>query len=403
MAAHLERAKLLLDTHRAAEAEKEVRLGLEQSPEDRELLHTLCSALVQQEKINEAREAAEFLVTLAPNWEDAHLMTCVIELEAKHYKLAERAAQEARRLAPYSVTPRQNLAVCYARQEFWHSALVEAEAGLALSPTNPGCANIRSLALINIGDQAESVKAADSALEQNPENARSQLMAGWAKLKANDHRSALEHFSEALRLDPNNESARSGLVAAMKAQSPIYRGLLAIGKMSGGERRIIIIGGVIGYNILDTKPDMEIWTSIIGLLWVTFVMFVGLSPAFYNAVLMADRRGRFALLPRQRYAAIALVLCLSSALGWYLAGTIAHWVDSFWALLILIYAAPLTHAFNNREGWRQTTGYIMAALLGMGLLISLFCFAHESDHFLAESVLIVLWILLVYIGKALDK
>ena len=39
-------------------------------------------------------------------------------------------------------------------------------------------------------------------------------------------KAALEHFREALRLDPNLQYAQAGIVEALKARNPIYRWML---------------------------------------------------------------------------------------------------------------------------------------------------------------------------------
>jgi len=394
---------MLLDTHRPAEAEREARAGLAENPQDRELLHTLCSAMVKQRKLKEAREAAQSLIALAPDWVDAHLMSCVVELASGHYKLAERAAMEARRLAPNFVQPRQNLAVCYMRQEYWHSALVEAEAGLALDPNDADCARILSIAHAQLGHKAESMDAATAALNQAPENASNQYVAGAAKLQSGDHRQALEHFTEALRLDPNDDRARAAVVEAVKAHNPLYRALQAYGRMTNGERRTISIVGVIGYYQIKDKPEWWPVASALAALWISFMLLAILVKPFFNAVLLLDRRGRLVLLPQQRASAIGLIFCIVMALGWFFTGAIFNLVDPMWSVAILIYAAPLTQAFNVREGWRRMAGYLLAAGAGVLLVASLYYYAqiHLDDLYL--TMLILSGVATVLIARAIDR
>ncbi len=47
-----------------------------------------------------------------------------------------------------------------------------------------------------------------SALANDPENALTHANQGWALLHRGDHERALEHFREALRIDPELEWAR---------------------------------------------------------------------------------------------------------------------------------------------------------------------------------------------------
>ena len=46
---------------------------------------------------------------------------------------------------------------------------------------------------------------------------------GWTLLESGNHKKALEHFREALRLDPNLEFARSGMATALRASNLPYR------------------------------------------------------------------------------------------------------------------------------------------------------------------------------------
>jgi len=405
MPAHLERARLLLATHRAAEAEREARAGLGEEPQSRELLHALCSALVEQEKWPEARATAQSLVALAPNWPDSFYMTTCVELEGKRYKLAEKAALEALRLAPNLVISHQNLAVCYMRQEFWGDALREAEAGLALDPENSGCANIRSFALNHFGRKIESMHSADSALRSNPENSRTHYTAGIVKLENGEPRQALEHFTEALRLDPNNELARKGLVEAMKAHNSLYRALLAYSfwmmRLSAGQRRAVIIAGVLGYNFVKNDSGLGMWASLICVVYFSFVMLTWVGSSFFDFLLLFDRRTRHALESRQRAGAVALVCCLVISALWFVVGVAGSVVDPFWALPILLYAIPLTRVFKNRDGWRRVTSYVVTVSLGLLLLGSLCLVATQTDQVLVLITLILL-VIYMWVGRLLD-
>ena len=61
------------------------------------------------------------------------------------------------------------------------------------------------------------VGKAMEALGRNPENAHTNANQGWSLLHGGQPGKALEHFREALRLDPDLEFARAGMVEALKA------------------------------------------------------------------------------------------------------------------------------------------------------------------------------------------
>ncbi len=387
MPAHLERARLLLATHRPMDAERVAREGLTESPQSRELMHALCSALGEQDKIAEARMAAQQLVAMAPDWPDSYYMLTSVELAAKKYRLAADAAAGALRLAPDSVIAHHNLAVCQLKLDQWDEALRSAEAGLALDAEHSGCANIRSLALNHFGRKIESLHSAQTALRQNPQNSNTHFTAGLVKLQAGDAQGALDHFVEALRLDPGNESAREGLIEAMKARNPVYRALLKYSfwmmRLSPGRRRAVIFGGVIGYNLVQGIPGLGIWSTVIMVAYVGFVMLSWVGSTFFNFILMLDRRGRQALVARQKWAATGLIVCLTLALAWFTVGLTTDAFEPIWAMGLLLYAIPLTRVFNQRTGWRLVAGIAITVVLGLMLVGGLLLVVWRIDANLA--------------------
>jgi tetratricopeptide (TPR) repeat protein len=82
--------------------------------------------------------------------------------------------------------------------------------------------NFRAMALVKLGRRAEAGQTIDAALARSPEDAFSHANKGWALLEARRPKEALDHFREALRLDPNFEYARLGIIEALKARNPIY-------------------------------------------------------------------------------------------------------------------------------------------------------------------------------------
>src|SRR4029077_17572349 len=88
--------------------------------------------------------------------------------------------------------------------------------------------------------------AIQAALEEDPEDAFSHTNQGWICLNRGERAQAIEHFREALRLDPTIESARLGLLEALRTKYLLYRALYSFYDwMSGfnsGVRRGIILG-----------------------------------------------------------------------------------------------------------------------------------------------------------------
>jgi Tfp pilus assembly protein PilF len=76
------------------------------------------------------------------------------------------------------------------------------ERGLERSPEDVPCTNMRAMALVRLNRRDEAGATIATALARNPEIAFSHANQGWTLLHQGDHRRAIEHFREALRLDP---------------------------------------------------------------------------------------------------------------------------------------------------------------------------------------------------------
>jgi tetratricopeptide (TPR) repeat protein len=321
MTAHLQRAKLLMETHRPVEAEKEARAGLAQEPQSRDLMHVLADAQIEQGNVKAARETAKSLIGLAPDWVNAHLMACYIEMQVRQYPEAEKFAKEALRLAPQNVVPHQNLAVCLANQGRWQEALQEAEAGLAIDPNRAPCANLRAQALSRVGRGAESQLAAAEALRMAPNSATTQYAAGQVCLEQGDYSGALDRFSEALRLNPNSDQYRAGLVQALKARHGVYRVFLAFSywlmRQPRGAR--VVVWVLVYFFLQSIRASIEQLTGPlqVALLvaWIFIFLLVYQAASLFNLVLLFDRRARHALSKKQRRKAIILGVLLGLVLS----------------------------------------------------------------------------------------
>src|SRR5262249_11867800 len=155
-----------------------------------------------------------------------------------------------------------------------------AEEGLEQDPEHVSCNNLRAMALVKLGRNAEAGTTIATALERQPENAFSHANQGWGFLHQGNHQKALEHFPGSLRLDPEMEYARAGIVEAMKPRHWIYalflRYFLWMARLSGKAQWAIIIGGYIGYRALgalaEKQPDLSPWVRPIMVAYIVFAV-----------------------------------------------------------------------------------------------------------------------------------
>jgi hypothetical protein len=87
---------------------------------------------------------------------------------------------------------------------------------------------------------------------------------GWRLLGAGDQREAERRFREALRLDPNCEYAREGVIAALKARHFAYRVILAW-SFRMGSSFVIPLSGTFSEPNLRTRRRLAVVMVVIGL------------------------------------------------------------------------------------------------------------------------------------------
>jgi tetratricopeptide (TPR) repeat protein len=255
--------------------------------------------------------------------------------------------------------------------------LAAAEAGLEQDAEHVGCANLRAMALVKLGRRAEAGRTIDATLAKNPDNSVTHANQGWTHLEANNPQKALEHFREALRLDPENEWARQGIVEALKARNFIYalmlRYFLWMAKLSPQAQFGIIIGGWFGNRILGaiarSNPDLAPWILPVRILYVVFVILTWTADPLFNLLLRLNKFGRLALSREQVVASnwlgLTLALALAGLAAWAVSTDGAHWLLA--ALVFGLLALPVSGTFKCRSGWPRGVGFaVTLVLVGLG-------------------------------------
>ncbi|WP_460504376.1 tetratricopeptide repeat protein, partial [Hymenobacter agri] len=158
------------------------------------------------------------------------------------------------------------------------------------------------------GRPTEAGHAARSALRYNADSSQTQAQAGWVSLETNRPQEALEHFREALRLDPESEFAREGLVEALKARYWVYRSFMRFvywaGTLSDGVRRGLFLGA---YVVVRFVP-------LLLPLYLAFVFMSWFADVLFESLLRVSAYGRLALSERQTRHSNQFLGLLSGAL-----------------------------------------------------------------------------------------
>ncbi|MFN0132519.1 MAG: tetratricopeptide repeat protein [Phycisphaerales bacterium] len=315
---HLERGELLFSQRRYDLAEPELRQAIGADPEEPASYAYLALCLAEREQWQEATEAARRAVSLDPGSAYFHYALACVLADRNLTKEARAAIDESLRLEPQDADFWALRARLDLEDGKHRDALEAAERGLEADAEHEMCVNLRAMALTNLGDRERATEAIEATLARNPESATSHANMGRTLLHQGQPRKAMEHFREALRLAPEMEWARAGIVEAMKARNPIYRAFLAyfllMARLSGRVQWFIIIGGYILFRIIRSagaaNPQLAPLVVPITAAYLTFCIGTVVAYPLFNLLLFLNRFGRHALLPAQRRAAAVFGLFL---------------------------------------------------------------------------------------------
>lgn len=372
---HLERALLLHQQGRHEQASQELRQLLAQNPHDA-FAHALLSlVLTDHDQLKEATDEARQAIHLAPDSAFGHYAHARVLNARNRENEALHAINEAVRLNPADADNWALQAAILHTLRRWPEALASAERGLQVDAEHVGCANLRAMALTSLGRKGEAEHSIATALARDPDNAVTHANQGWALLHVGDPRSALEHFREALRLDPTSDWARAGIIEALKAHNPIYalmlRYFLWMSRLSRGAQWGIILGGYFLSRMLagvaHTTPALAPWVLPLRILYVAFALMTWLAYPLFNLLLRLNRFGRLALTREQVVESNWVGLCLGLALV-SLAGCVAQGFQSPWLVSLAVFGLllmPLSGLFRCSEGWPRRTMLILTVILLM--------------------------------------
>ncbi len=314
----------LLQTGNAAEAERQLRLAIQEDPNDPEAYALLAVALCQLKRGEEALDTANQAVHISPENPMGHYAAAVALHELERYEKGIMAVREALRLDSQQTRFHALLSQLHLARSEWKLALEAAEAGLEIDAEDETCVDLRSIALVNLGRRAEATIAIDDNLRRNPENPTTHANQGWSLLHAGQYTQALDHFREALRLEPNSGWARQGIIEALRARNPIYglllRYFLWMLRLSPNWRMGVVFGALIGMQIIGQLLASAPYLVIVVYAYYIFAYLTWTARPLFDLLLRLDPYGRMVLQDDQIQASNLVGLCLLAALGLALGG-----------------------------------------------------------------------------------
>ncbi|MCC6725973.1 MAG: tetratricopeptide repeat protein [Saprospiraceae bacterium] len=379
---YLERARQLISIERLSEAETEIRKALGNDPDDGEATFLLAVCKLSTKQFAEALTLAERAVALAPDSPVAYLVLGRAYFYNKKLPMAREAVTEGLRIAPYMSDFFRLRAEMAFYEEKWELALEETENGLELDPEDVALINLRAQALIKLNRKADAATTLDYALHKAPEDSDSHANKGWVAIEQDHYEEAVQHFLEALRLDPDSDYARHGLKEAIKGKNLFYRGILKyflwMNKLQEQGRWAFVIGAYVLYRILlsvgKNVPALAPLVYPLAAFYVIFAFSSWIAKPLSNLFLRFHPLGKHALSRDEMLGSNVvggLVLASLAAFGAFFL------TDSGLAfrlgLVLGIMTIPAGGAFNMPEGTDSRRNLLIyAAILALlGLLWAL--------------------------------
>ncbi len=377
-AGHAGKAALLYGVRRYRAAEQCVRAALAVDPADAQLHSLLALCLKGRGNHAEALQEAAEAIRLAPDDADPYKIMAVLLLSAEQEAAAETAVRQVLALAPTDADAYALLGSILARRADWLGTLAAADEGLALDPQQVACLNLRALALACLNRPAEAEPMLRHALATAPESADTHAIRGHLRVQAGDFVGAGEHFRDALRLDPDSEPVRIGLIEMLKARNPVYaailRGQLWLTRISRIARIGVLIVAVpsVRHAILAHSTGSALLAGLDAL--VMFWVLVGLAPVVFTLTLLSSRFGRRVLRPSETRVAVAVTAGLCAAIGALTGGALTENV----ALLISVPGfafgcAALAAAGRMKPGqrrWFAVGGTVVVGVLAVSTVLA---------------------------------
>lgn len=304
---------LLQDQGRLEEAEACFYSVLAREP-DNDFVYgrlALCQ-MSQPGKKRRALETVDEAIRLRADEPFYFSVKAIILGELHRGKESLEAAETAVRLNPEDTFALSAKANAYCAMDRWAEAEEWSRHALALDSDNAMAANILAHTLRMQGKRELNAEAVARLLAADPEDSFAHVNAGWSALQAKDQVRAEGHFREALRLDPESDMAREGLLESFRARSWFYRAYLSycffMQRHTEGKQWLIFLGAFAVYQVSRQylATINPVYSGVLVAVWLGLVLWVWLAPGIGNFLILLDRSARLALKPAERHQGIAV-------------------------------------------------------------------------------------------------
>lgn len=407
---HLERAQQLVSTGRFAEAERELKNVLATDPERPDALALFAICKAEQGEVEEALSALGGAIRNQPDNDYFLYLNAFFHFKNRNFMESEKELRNAIAFNPNRADYFGLLSAIKQQQKDWGAALQYANEGLEKDGDNLQCLNARSTALHKLGRKEESYVTIKHALEQDPENEMTHTNLGWSLLEQGKEKQALEHFREALKLNPDYAYAKAGLVEALKARYIFYKVFLKyafwISNMRAKGQWFVILGLYFGVKLLRIVADMNSTLGLIltPIIWLYFAFAIStwLIEPLSNLFLRLNVYGRYALTREEilssNFVATSLLIGLAGGLMLLFNDNIVFLMICIYGLTMMI---PLASMFNPVSPGKQKVLFLYAGALAIIGAAGIFLQAVSGDASFTPVIYIIGIVAYQWVANAL--
>ncbi len=401
MTPSLERARRLIKQGRHRQAEGELRGVLGDFPTLAPAHMLLALCLVVRDQYEEATQEAELAIHLEPDEASGYYVLGIVLILRNRHNEAKEPLLRAVELNPYMHSAFGSLAEVAFAAGNWKETEDYANAGLEVNPDSRDCLKMRTLALEKQGKVQEAIDLAGHTISQHPEDADAHATLGLAHLAASDYKRAQDCFREALRLDPDCDMARQGMVDALNSRSIIFRLVYMYYTAMARLPKVAQYGIIIGLYILqrgllsaaDTVPALQPFIIPVLVLLVGFVVLTWIITPLFNTFLRFNQYGRY-LLSRDQIVSsnwLAGIMLAGVAAMLFSGVVLGSWIyAAMWLGYSIIIMMPVSGIFFCDRGWPRwiMTGVtVVVAALGVWILLTPFILGEFDTSLLSVFVI----------------
>lgn len=302
MSVNFERGSQLFEMGRYKEAIPFLSKSLAENVDDYHSKYLIAQCYFMTNDIERALKLALELRSENPEYSDIYFLLSQLHFQKNNIKEALINIDNAIGINPYEENYFGQKSYIKLSEKKFNEALNLANEGLKINAKSDYCLNARATALTKLKRTKEAEETIENLLQENPEDSNSHANVGWNYLEKNDIPKALNHFKEALKLDPASEYARDGMLNGVKAKNSIYNLYLRyafwIGNKSEKNQWYFIIGIYLAYRFLVKMLSVSGFAILSIPLIIAYLLFAlgsWIMEPLSNMILIFDKYGKYLL------------------------------------------------------------------------------------------------------------